>query len=74
MKALFQLRLVVAGLVASVLGSSAFATTTGPDLTALTSSVSSDSTVTAILAIAGVIAVIYMAIRGAKIVLSMIRG
>lgn len=74
MKALFKLRLFVAGLVASAMGSTAFAETTGPDLTALTSSVSSDSTVTAILAIAGVVAVIYMAIRGAKIVLSMIRG
>ncbi|WP_147694517.1 hypothetical protein [Vogesella mureinivorans] len=46
----------------------------GPDLTSLTDSVKFDTVITAVLAIAGSIATVYLAIRGAKIVLGMIRG
>jgi len=47
---------------------------TGPDLSPLTSTVSFGTVITALLAIAGLLAGVYVAIRGAKIVLSMIRG
>jgi hypothetical protein len=46
----------------------------GPDLTPLTSTVDFGTVITALLAIAGLLASVYVAIRGAKIVLSMIRG
>lgn len=46
----------------------------GPDLTPLTSTVDFTTVITALLAIAGLLAGVYVAIRGAKIVLSMIRG
>jgi hypothetical protein len=49
-------------------------TTTAPDLTSLTGAVNLSSVSTAVLAIAGTLATVYVAIRGAKIVLSMIRG
>ncbi len=47
---------------------------TAPDLTSLTSAVDLSTVTTAVLAIAGVLAAVYVSIRGAKIVLSMIRG
>jgi len=46
----------------------------GPDLTSLTSSVDMSTTITAILAVAATIAGLFVAIRGAKTVISMIRG
>ena len=46
----------------------------GPDLTALTSSVDMSTTVAAILAIAATLAGLFVAIRGSKTVLGMIRG
>lgn len=70
MKKAFFKRLAV--IVAATTGASAFAV--GPDLTSLTSSVDVGSTVTAVLAVAGALALLFMAIRGAKTVLSMIRG
>jgi hypothetical protein len=51
-----------------------FALAAGPDLTPLTDSVKVDTVITAVIAIAGSIATVYLAIRGAKIVLGMIRG
>jgi hypothetical protein len=50
------------------------ATGTGPDLSPLTNSISFGTTITAVLAIAGSLALLYMAIKGSKTVLSMIRG
>lgn len=47
---------------------------TGPDLTPLTNVVDFGTVVTALLAIAGLLAVVYVAIKGAKVVLSMIKG
>lgn len=46
----------------------------GPDFTSLTSSVDFASTTTAVLAVAGLSAAVFMAIKGAKIVLGMIKG
>lgn len=46
----------------------------GPDLTPLTSVVNFDTVITALLAIAGLLAAVYVAIRGAKTVLGMIKG
>lgn len=45
-----------------------------PDLTPLTDSVDFSTTTTAVLAIAGLMAGVYLAIKGAKIVLRMVRG
>jgi hypothetical protein len=46
----------------------------GPDLSALTSSISFASVVTAILAVAALLATVYLAIKGARIVLAFLRG
>ncbi|VVD82281.1 hypothetical protein [Pandoraea commovens] len=46
----------------------------GPDLSSLTSGISMGSTSTAILAVALALATVYGTLRGAKIVLSVIKG
>lgn len=46
----------------------------GPDLTPLTSAVNFGTTITAVLAIAGLLATVYIAIKGARTVLRMIKG
>lgn len=46
----------------------------GPELTELTDAIDFDTTKTAILAIAGLLAAVFVAIRAAKTVLSMIKG
>ena len=46
----------------------------GPDMTALTAAVDFGTVTTAVLAIAALLAVVYVAIKGARIGLSMIRG
>lgn len=46
----------------------------GPDLTSLTSAVDFGTTTTAILAIAALLAAVFVAIRAAKTVLGMIKG
>ncbi|MFC0349377.1 hypothetical protein [Undibacterium danionis] len=46
----------------------------GPDLTPLTSAVNFGTTTSAVLAIAGLLASVYIAIKGAKVVLRMIKG
>lgn len=68
-----QLRKFAASAVASVALVPAFAGT-GPDLTPLTSQVDFGTVITAVLAIAGLLAGVYVAIKGAQTVLSMIRG
>ena len=59
-------------IVASLISAVTFAA--GPDLTPLTSTVDFGTVITAVLAIAGLLAGVYVAIRGAKVVISMIRG
>ena len=53
---------------------SAAAFAAGPDLTPLTSKVEFDTVTTAVLSIAGLIAVVYVAVKGAKIGLAMLKG
>ncbi|WP_104423296.1 hypothetical protein [Methylobacter tundripaludum] len=55
-----------------VFGSSAFAA--GPDMTGLTTSVDFGTVTTAVLAIAGMLAVVYVAVKGASIGLAMLRS
>jgi hypothetical protein len=47
---------------------------TGPDLTPLTSSISMGTVITAVLAVAATMVGLYLAIKGAKTVLGMIRS
>jgi len=65
--------LVFAGSMVVVAAANAQATG-GPDLTSLTGSVDMGTTVTAILAVAATLAGLFVAIRGAKTVLGMIKG
>ncbi|MFZ6864692.1 hypothetical protein ACO0K7_18875 [Undibacterium sp. Ji67W] len=46
----------------------------GPDLTSLTSSVDFSTVVTAVLAISATLMGVYVAIKGAKTVISMVKG
>ena len=76
MKKQFNLK-SVAALGAGLLTGSAFAQTAGGnalDLTPLTSSFSASDIVPPLLAVAGVLAVIYVAVKGAQIVIRLIRG
>lgn len=68
---LFKHLAVIAAATGSTL---AMAQAVGPDVSPLTNSVDFGTTVTAVLAIAALLAGVYVAIRAAKIVLSMIRG
>lgn len=65
-----QRGLALVGVIA--VSGSAFAG--GPDLSSLTTAVDFGTTITAILAIAGLLAGVYIAIKGAKTVLRMIKG
>lgn len=58
--------------VASLAAGSAMAA--GPDLTPLTSAVDFGTVTTAVLSIAGLIAVVYVAVKGAQIGLAMLKG
>ncbi|WP_234267459.1 hypothetical protein [Hydrogenophaga sp. NFH-34] len=61
--------------IAAATGSGlALAQSAGPDMSALTGSVDFGTTLTAVLAIAALLAGVYVAIRASKIVLAMIRG
>lgn len=59
--------------IAAVTGAGV-ASAAGPDLTAMTSAIDFGTVTTAVLSIAGLLAVVYVAIKGAKIVLSMVKG
>jgi hypothetical protein len=64
-------KLLVA-LMAGVASASSFAA--GPDLTPLTSVIEFDTVTVAVLSIAGLMAVVYVAVKGAKIGLAMLKG
>ncbi|MEN6079452.1 MULTISPECIES: hypothetical protein [Chromobacterium] len=71
----FSVALAVVAPVAALLApAAAKAAATGPDLTPLTSNIDFGTVSTAVLAIAGLLAVVYLAIKGAKIVLSMVKS
>jgi hypothetical protein len=48
--------------------------TGGPDYSALTSGVDFSSTITAVLSVAALLVGLFLAVRGAKIVIGMVRG
>jgi hypothetical protein len=54
--------------------SSGSTTPTGPDFTQLTSGISFSTVVTAVMAVALALVGVYVAVKGAKIVLQMVRG
>ena len=56
------------------LAASSGAMAAGPDLTPLTSAVDFGTVTTAVLSIAGMLAVVYVAVKGASIGLAMLRG
>lgn len=56
------------------LGLSASVFAAPPDFAPIAAAFSSDSIVTGILAVGAIVAVVYTAMRGARMVLSMIRG
>jgi len=70
MKNVFKRGAAAVGLVAA--SASSFAA--GPDMTGLTTAVDFGTVTTAILSIAGMLAVVYVAVKGARIGLSMLRG
>jgi hypothetical protein len=61
----------VAGVVVSLAPMAAFAA--GPDMTGLTSAVDFGTVTTAVLSIAGLLAVVYVAVKGAQIGLAMLK-
>jgi hypothetical protein len=69
-----NLKKMIAAVAAGVVGTSAFAAGTGPDFTALTSAVSVDTVISAIMAIAVIVIGVVLAVAGAKRVIAMVRG
>lgn len=67
---------VIAGGAATsiVLAPSASAQTTPPDFSGLTAAIDLSSVITAVMAVGAVMVGVYVAIKGAKIVLQMVRG
>lgn len=65
-----QRGLIFVGSLAGATGAMA----AGPDLTALTSAVDFGTVITAVLSIAGMLAVVYVAVKGASIGLGMLKG
>lgn len=63
-----------AAVAVGVVAVSAHAQASGVDYTGLTSQVDWTSTTAAVMAVAGTLVVLYMAIKGAKIVLAMVKG
>ncbi|TCK37164.1 hypothetical protein B0G84_6219 [Paraburkholderia sp. BL8N3] len=47
---------------------------TGPDFSQLTASIDLSTVITAVLAVAGIMVGVYVAIKGAKIVIGMLKG
>lgn len=75
MKRLMTRAGVAVGAVSSALvAPAAFAATGGPDYTALTTGVDFTSTIAAVLAVAALLVGLFLATRGAKIVIGMVRG
>lgn len=64
--------MAAAGLL--VAAGASMAATAPPDMTGLTSAVDFSTVTTAVLAIAGLLAVVYVAVKGARIGLSMLKG
>lgn len=65
---------VVGAAVSSLAFAQEAAAAGGPDMSGLTAAVDFGTVTTAILAIAGLLAVVYVAVKGARIGLSMLKG
>lgn len=74
MKKIIVRGLAVVGAVVSSVGFAQEAAAAGPDMSGLTAAVDFGTVTTAILAIAGLLAVVYVAVKGARIGLSMLKG
>ena len=57
-----------------LLAPAVFAETTAPDFSALTASIDFSSVITVVMSVAAVMVGVYVAIKGSKIVLQMVRG
>ncbi|MDR6740994.1 hypothetical protein J2X56_003018 [Herbaspirillum sp. 1173] len=64
----------MAAVVTTAVAGSAMAASGGPDMSGLTSAVDFGTVTTAVLSIAGMLAVVYIAVKGAKIALAMLKG
>ncbi|MEC5159120.1 major capsid protein [Janthinobacterium sp. CG_S6] len=62
------------GLVGAVATAPMFALAGPPDLSSLTSAIDLSTVITAVLAVAAIIAGVYAAIKGAKTVLGLVKG
>lgn len=65
-----QRGLIAVGALVSATGAMA----AGPDMTGLTAAVDFGTVTTAVLSVAGMLAVVYVAVKGAKIGLAMLKG
>lgn len=74
MKNQFNLKSIGAACAGLLTGSAFAQSTNALDLTPLTESFSASDIVPPLLAVAGVLAVIYVAVKGAQIVIRLIRG
>ena len=70
MKKNIQRGLVLVGALVGATGAMA----AGPDLTPLTSAIDFGTVTTAVLSIAGMLAVVYVAVKGAMIAMAMLKG
>lgn len=66
--------MVGAGLSGVILAPAAFAQATPPDFSTLTTAIDLSTVITAVMAVGAVMVGVYVAIKGAKIVLQMVRG
>ena len=66
--------LLVTAVAFGAVAASGSALAVGPDLSALTGAIDFGTVVTAILAVGGALALVYMAQKGIKMTLSMLRG
>lgn len=62
------------GAAAALVAAAPFVQAAGPDYTALTTGVDFTSTIAAVLAVAALLVGLWLAVRGAKIVIGMVRG
>lgn len=62
------------GITGALISASSFAQAAAPDYTSITGAVDYSTVATGVVAVAGLVAVVYVSISGAKKLLSMIRG
>jgi len=70
----FAVRSAIVGAAAASIQAHAQAATTAPDFSSLTGGIDFSSVTTGVLAVAATLITVYVGIRGAKILISMVRG